>query len=161
MLIVLTQIVLIVSFAITFYQDLNDRKVYWFLFPIIGLCAGVLYFTNTLPELFLISVFYNLSFVFILFSVILLYTKFKLKTSFKNVIGLGDVLLFLALIFGCATISFMVLLPSALIFSLALHLLLSKKQVHKTVPLAGYMSLFFGVAFLGFWFGVIDSIYHI
>jgi hypothetical protein len=55
----------------------------------------------------------------------------------------------------------MVLLSSALVFSLVLHLCLSKFQKTVTVPLAGYISLFFGIVFMGVWSGLINSLYII
>ncbi|MFI1772543.1 hypothetical protein [Thalassobellus citreus] len=140
---------------------MKARQVYWFLFPIVGVCMGVLYFLKTLPELFLASVLMNLVFVSILLGVIFLYAKLKLKTNLKDVIGLGDALLFLFLIFGCANISFVIILTCALIFSLLLHMVVSKEQNQETVPLAGYVSLFFGIIYIGFWLGIIDSLYQI
>ncbi|WP_084647959.1 hypothetical protein [Flaviramulus basaltis] len=95
-----------------------------------------------------------------LLGAVYLYAKLKLKTDFRNIIGLGDILMFFFLIFACASISFMVLLPSALIFSLVLHLMLSESKKNTSVPLAGYMGLFFSITFLGFWSGMIDTIYQ-
>ena len=154
------KILLIVVLVCTAFQDIKERQVYWFLFPIVGICLGVLYFLNTLPELFYVSVLFNLTFVSMLLGVVYLYAKLKLKTNFRNVIGLGDILMFFFLIFACASISFMVLLPSALIFSLVLHLMLSKSSKTSSVPLAGYMGLFFGITFLAFWSGMIDTLYQ-
>ena len=161
MAILLIKIVLIISFGIILFQDMKDRQVYWFLFPIVGLCAGILFYLKTLPELFYLSVILNLLFVSILLGIVFFYTRFKLKIDFSKAIGLGDVLLLFALILGCASISFMVLLPSAFLFSLILHLVISKKQKTNTVPLAGYMSLFFGITYLGFWLGIIDTLYQV
>lgn len=153
------KILLLIALGFITYQDVKDRQIYWFLLPFVGLCAGLIHFVSTLKELFLTSVIVNLIFVSILLLVVLLYTKFKLKTSFKNALGLGDVLFYFAIAFSFSTISFIVIFISALIFSLVLHLTLKSK--HKTVPLAGYMSFFFGLTYLSFWFGVIKSVYQI
>lgn len=161
MLIILIKVVLIITFGIIFFQDIKDRMVYWFLFPLVGLCVGILFFLKTLPELFYTSVLLNLVFVSMLLGIVFLYTKFKLKTTFSHAIGLGDVLFLFTLVFACASVSFMILLPAALIFSLTLHLFLSKNKKNVTIPLAGYMSLFFGITYLGFWFGIIDSLYQV
>ncbi len=161
MVILIIKIGLIVSFGIIFFQDLKYRQVYWFLFPLIGLFVGILFYFKTLPELFYTSVLINLLFVSMLLGIVFFYTKLKLKTKFDNVIGLGDILMFIALIFGSASITFIILLPSALIFSLAIHMVVSKKQKTVTVPLAGYMSLFFGITYLSFWFGIIDTLYQV
>ncbi|WP_299550667.1 general secretion pathway protein [Seonamhaeicola sp.] len=155
------KIILILLFGCILYEDLKYRAVHWFLFPLVGVCIGLLFFLNTLPELFLVSVLNNLVFISILFGVIFLYAQLKLKTGIGQVIGLGDILLIMVLVFGCATVSFIVLLTCAFIFALILHLFLSKKQKTVTVPLAGYISLFFGIAFIGSWAGLINSLYLI
>ena len=161
MLETILKVILILSFCFIFYQDLKNRAVYWFLFPLVGGCTGFLFFFQTVPELFLVSVLFNTIYVSILIGVIFIYTKLKLKKRFSDVIGLGDILLLTAIIFACNMVSFIIMLPCALIFSLAMHLFLSKHQNNKTVPLAGYMSLFYGLAFLGFWFGAINSLYQL
>ena len=155
----LIKIVLIIVFGCILYQDVKERQVYWFLFPASGLCCAVLFYFKTIKELFYLSILINLIVVFILLLTVYLYTKFKIKTGFKNVFGLGDVLLFLALALSFSSVSFIVLFSSALIFSLVLHLVLNKKQT--SVPLAGYMSLFFGFTYLAHWLGFIDSLYNI
>ncbi len=155
------KILLIITLALVFYQDIKERQVYWFLFPVVGLCLGYLFFVETLPELFLTSVIINLLFITTLLCIVFLYARYKLKTSFFKVIGLGDVLFFGVSIFTSASISFIVLFSGALIFSLVLHFVFSKKQAMTTVPLAGYMSAFFGITLLSFWCGLIHAIYQI
>lgn len=155
------KILLVFSFLIVLWQDVQSREVYWFLFPIIGVCCGFLYFLNTMPELFLISIFMNLIFLSILLLVIYLYSKYKLKSSLKTSIGSGDVLLFFALCLSFSSVSFITCFVLSLTFSLVLHLLFKKRDSIKTVPLAGYMSLFFVLVYLGSWTGLIDSLYII
>ena len=142
-------------------QDIKERQVYWFLFPIIGLCAAILFYNNTIPELFYTTVVVNFIFILLLLGAVLLYSKLKLKTSISNTFGLGDGLLFLALIFSFSSISFIILFVFGLIFSLVLHLILNKNSKHQTVPLAGYLSLFFSIAYLAHWFGILKSVYTI
>ncbi len=151
---------LVISFLIVFFQDLKERHVYWFLLPIIGLLSGMLFYQNTLIEIFIISLSMNLLFIALLILVIFLYSKFKLKSDFYKSIGLGDILLFLALTVSFSTVSFIVIFISALIFSLALHLILNKLQKAVTVPLAGYMSLFFLISYVFHWAGYIH-VYNI
>lgn len=103
----------------------------------------------------------NLSFVTILSSVVFLYSRYKLKIPLKEAFGLGDALLFVALVCGLNSVSFIVTFVFALIFSLGMHLVLKKKSTFKTVPLAGYMSLFYIFVYFASWFGLIDSIYYI
>jgi len=156
----IVKIILIVTLGLILFQDVKERQVYWFLFPLVGFCFGVLHFFKTLPELFYTSVSMNILFTSVLLIIVYLYTKLKLKTNFKNAFGLGDVLFFLMVSFSFSTISFVILFICALIFSLVLHLTL-KKQSLTAVPLAGYMSLFFALSYLGHWFGFINSVYSI
>lgn len=148
----LLKIFLIIIFFIILFQDSKDRKVYWFLYPIVGLLA---FFIQIKESAFLISAtnsIVNLAFVFIILSVCYFYTKLKLKKHFTNdVLGIGDILFFIFISFSFASISFVVLFVFSLLFSLLLHLVLKSKNTNKTVPLAGYMSLFFGTIYgLGF-----------
>lgn len=77
----------------------------------------------------------------------------------KNTFGLGDILLFVALAFTFASMSFIIFFIFGLVFSLLLHLLLKHKSKLKTVPLAGYLSLFFSVAYISNWLGFLPTLY--
>jgi hypothetical protein len=143
------------------FQDIKERQVYWFLFPIIGLCAGILLYQNMFLQLFYTTVLMNLAFILVLIGVVYLYSKLKLKTSISETFGLGDGLLFLALVFSFSSISFIILFVFGLIFSLLLHMVLKKRSKHQTVPLAGYLSLFFSIAYLSHWAGILESVYTI
>jgi len=140
-------------------QDIKERKVYWFLFPIIALCSGVLLYKNITSDVYYITIGINYFFVLVLIAVIFLYSKFKIKSSIKDTFGLGDGLLFFALTFTFSNISFMILFVFSLIFSLVIHVVLKKHSKFQTVPLAGYMSLFFALSYIGYWSGIITSVY--
>ncbi len=142
-------------------QDIKERQVYWFLFPMIGLLSGVLLYQNLFPDLFYKTVLLNLAFVGILIAVVFLYSKLRLKTSVLNTFGLGDGLLFLALAFSFSSISFIILFVFGLVFSLVLHLVLKRKSKQTTVPLAGYLSLFFAITYLSHWVDILKSVYLI
>lgn len=156
---VLVKILLIITLGLIFVQDYKDREVFWFLFPIVGLCCGILFYNGTLPELFITSVILNLAFIGILFLVIALYSKLVLKVNIINVFGLGDALLFVGLVFSFSTISFLVIFVFALAFSLIAHISLKRFSKIKSVPLAGYLSLFFGTSYIAFWLGITNSLY--
>lgn len=157
---IILKIVLVSALFLTFVQDLKERKIYWIWIPCIAIASGLLFYTNTLPELFLMSIVLNLCFVSILLLVIFMYARLKLKTNLKHVIGLGDVLLFITFSISFSTVSFIVTFLGALIFSLILHLALKNySQMHTTVPLAGYMSLFFLASFLTHWSGMFVNLY--
>jgi apolipoprotein N-acyltransferase len=89
------------------------------------------------------------------------YIKLRLKVSFKETLGSGDIILFVMLTLAFSNISFYVLFISALVFSLVLHLILNRNKKENDVPLAGYMSGFFMLVFLGFWSGLIDNLYSL
>ena len=142
------KLLLIGVFFLVFFQDNKDRKVYWFLYPIIGILVFVLQIKAISIYPTLINTGFNLGFVSFLLLVCFVYAKLKLKKPLlKEVFGLGDLLFFIAISFSFSIVSFLILFIFALLFSLLLHLVLKHRQSEKTVPLAGYMSLFFGVVY--------------
>lgn len=155
------KLLLIITLVFIAYQDINERLVYWFLFPLLGLVVGVLFYTETLPELFLVSILINLIIVCLFYLVIILHSFFILKKSFREVIGIGDILMFFFLIFTFSSVSFTVTFIGAIFFSYIIHLLLKNNLKNKTVPLAGYMSIFYSITYLAFWSGTVDSLYSI
>lgn len=159
MAISITKSILFIAFLAVFIQDIKERQVSWFLFPIIALCSGVLQYKNIALDILIPTLLINASFISLLLFVVFCYAKLKLKTNINGVFGLGDGLLFFALVFTFSTIPFIILFVFALIFSLVLHLLIKEKTVIQTVPLAGYMSLFFAITYLSHWFGFTHSIY--
>ncbi|WP_369014662.1 hypothetical protein [Flavobacterium anhuiense] len=141
------KLILISLFAIVLYQDFKSRMVYWFLYPIIGILAFTIQ-SNAVPlSVAFVNFAFNLLFVLFLLAVTSIYIKFK-NLDFKNTIGIGDVLFFLFIAASFSIVSFWILFVFSLIFSLLLHLILSNKKDPSTVPLAGYMSLFFGVVYI-------------
>ena len=154
----LIKIILIVSFLSIFFQDFKTRQVYWFLFPLVGFCCGYLHYVTTLKELFLLTILTNFILVSILLFIIVLYVKLKLKAAFKTTFGVGDILFFLAIVFSFPTISFSILFVFSLIFSLLLHFFFKKSEL-ETVPLAGYMSLFYATVYIMHWFGLVNNSY--
>jgi hypothetical protein len=142
------KLLLIITFFLIAYQDTKDRKVYWFLYPAVGILVFLLHINVTSLYSVLINVGFNLFFIAVLILVCYLYAEFKLKKNLlKEVLGLGDILFFAFISFSFSIISFFVLFIFSLLFSLLLHFTLGHKQTEKTVPLAGYMSLFFGTVY--------------
>ena len=159
---ILIKLLLGISFLLIFFQDNKNREVYWFLFPLVAVFCGILFYVNTLFVLFLNALVLNCLFVLILIIIIGLYSRLKLKTSILKTIGLGDILLFFALTFSFSTIAFIIFFISALIFSLGLHVYRTKNMTQNTtVPLAGYMSLFFLMAYTTHWLGFVNILYKI
>lgn len=142
------KILLLSVFFLILYQDCKDRKVYWFLYPAIGVLVFLLQISISPVYSVLINSVFNLLFVAVLLSVCYLYAAFRLKKNLlKEVFGLGDVLFFIFIAFSFSIVSFFILFVFSLFFSLLLHFILKHKQAEKTVPLAGYMSLFFGTVY--------------
>jgi hypothetical protein len=136
---------LITLFLLVFFQDFKDRKVHWFLYPLVGILVLILQMQKVNLYSTLVNVGCNLSFVLILLFVCNLYAKLKLKKPFlSEVFGLGDVLFFIFISFSFSTISFLTLFVFSLVFALVVHQFLKNNHPEETVPLAGYMSLFFG-----------------
>ena len=143
------QLLLLLTFLIVFIQDYRLRLVYWFLYPLIGIfCFWIQMSHNTLIAT-LINSSVNLFFVGFILVTCYGYTKLKLKQDFlKEVFGLGDLLFFVVICFSFSTVSFLILFVFGLFFSLLLHLIVKKGSTNETVPLAGYLSLFFGVIYV-------------
>lgn len=131
---------------IIFFQDVKERRVYWFLFPFIGISLGWLNRLELGTQQFLIQGIVNLGIVLVVLSILFGYAKFKIKRPFNQVFGLGDLLFFLVISFSFPTISFIVLFVGGVLFSGSLHLASFGKK--ETVPLAGYMALFFAICLL-------------
>ena len=142
-------------------QDIKSRLVYWFCFPLIAVCAGALMYQQTTFNQFLWGLGINLLFVSLLIVVVYVYSKLKIKSNIQDTFGLGDALLFFGLAFSFMSVSFIVLFVFGLIFSLVMHLVIKSKLKQDTVPLAGYLSLFFALAYLAYWFGILNSVYSI
>lgn len=141
------KLILLPLLTTVFYQDTKDRLVYWFLYPIIGILVLAIQLHYVPIEIIFVNSTLNLLFVSLLLGVSFTYTCFR-KLSFKSAIGLGDILFFVFISFTFSTVSFIVLFVFSLLFSLLLHFIFQNKNQDKTVPLAGYMALFFGVVYI-------------
>ncbi|WP_163408511.1 general secretion pathway protein [Flavobacterium ajazii] len=139
--------ILVIVFALVLYQDFKSRLVYWFLYPIMGVLAFTIQLGNVPLEIAFTNFGFNLLFVILILAVSAAYIKFR-NLELKNTIGLGDVLFFIFIAGAFSIVSFLVLFVFSLVFSLMLHLVLNNRKKQATVPLAGYMSLFFGVVYI-------------
>lgn len=138
------KILLVCILLLIFFQDVKKQMVSWFLFPVTAVLFGILHFFSVNEYSFYIAVITNFLIILIVLSVLFLYSRFKLKEKFVNgSFGLGDLLFFLALCFAFPTLTFTILFVFSVLFSLVLHLFLKKKYKFTTVPLAGFMALFY------------------
>ncbi|TRW27071.1 general secretion pathway protein [Flavobacterium zepuense] len=139
---------LIVVLLLIFWQDTKERLVLWFLYPLVGVVAYMLHAKTigVLPSI--VNTGLNLVFVLIILSISYLYiVVIKRRKYLNESIGAGDLLFFVSLPFAFATVAFTLLFVFSLLFSLLLHMIFKNRQVDKTVPLAGYMALFFATVY--------------
>ncbi|WP_146052751.1 hypothetical protein [Aquimarina sp. I32.4] len=148
----MVKILSLVVLAAIAYQDLSDRKVYTFVFPVLIGLLGYLHYQSVEIITFISAICINIAMLAIIIGLLYLYTIVKIKRPFfEEVFGMGDVLFFVALAIGFPTMTFIILFVFSLIFSLLVWLVLKKRAKHDSVPLAGYMSIFFGVLFIMQW----------
>lgn len=133
---------LLILSAITI-QDFLERKVFIWLFVGIGLLMPLLYLTKTNTLSYFINIAYNLVILFVIISVLFIYSKLKLKQPLLSGLGLGDILFFFIIAISFPLPSFLVLFSCSLIFSMILFFLLRSRLKNKHVPLAGLQALFF------------------
>lgn len=142
------------------YQDIKDRAVSWFWFPVLAVVLGILHYSNSFFELFILHSFINLGFVILVVLLLYGYIKFRGKHEFSKAIGRGDLVMFIALSPSMASISFIVCFVFSILLALVLSLIFNKND-EKHIPLAGYMSLFFLIIYLAHWSGFIEQLYTI
>lgn len=125
-----------------FFQDLKFRAVYWFLFPIVlGLSIWIGLTTSNFENMMW-------SFFFFIFSMggLTLYLSIKerrLINISKGYFGLGDILFLIVIIPIFPFHIYLVFFTLGTIMSLLIHgIVLSIAKGDKTIPYAGYMSLF-------------------
>ena len=155
------QIIVISSLLVIFYQDFKERLVYWWLFPITGIIFALIHLNKVGMSQFLIHIAFTMTIVSLLLGVLWVYIKLRPgNLRFKDALGLGDILFLIALALGFSPISFMTLIVFGFLFTLVLHQLLQVKQ-KKTVPLAGYLALFFTGVLIFHAFGGYPDLYMI
>jgi Flp pilus assembly protein protease CpaA len=145
------------------YQDIKQREVWNYHFILFGIIGTFLFFSDSLSiEFYLLSILINV----LLVVLILLLTKISMKVIFKrdsNYLGLGDVFFFFAFAVSFPTMTFINFFVFAILFTFVSHLLVKKifKPDHKTIPLAGFMSIFLVCIYLANWFGFYQPLYSL
>lgn len=168
MLGVVVKIAVMASLFAIIYQDIKDRTVYWWLFLLSALGLATLHMLNVGWLQFGIHSIINSAIIGLILLILLGYSRFKMQADgLQDVFGLGDILFLFALAIGFSTVSFITFFVFGLLFSLALHIvlsyLLSRKRstedIDATVPLAGYLALFFSGILVVHWSGFYDDLY--
>lgn len=140
MLILLSQISIL---GLTAFQDFKERAISIFIIPaLIG--VGVLHAIEN--GLLLADIFASTAFVSVQLLLVYLYFSIK-KRSFKidftnSYLGLGDILFFYAIVPFFGFYDFVIMLTGGLVFSLLAHYIYSLFYKTKTIPLAGWLSIF-------------------
>ena len=140
----------ILLFGVTAYQDFKDRAISWYL-PVliffVGLSGAFLNDTLLWED-------YLASFCFVVLQIVGLYGYLAVKNKSIKInltgdfLGLGDLLFFVAMIPYFNFKEYIVLLILGMVLSL-----LAQKIVHifrrsDSIPLAGWLSVFYGVYIL-------------
>lgn len=140
MLILISQISIL---GLTAFQDFRERAISWIILPIL-LGLGILHaIENTLQ---LADIIGSFCFVSLQILFVYLFFVFKNKTSkidFRNqYLGIGDILFFFVIIPFFEFYEYILILTSGLIFSLVAHFIYNLFYKTKTIPLAGWLSIF-------------------
>ncbi|MEP1490158.1 MAG: prepilin peptidase [Algibacter sp.] len=142
-MILYTSLFLIVILVFVFFQDLKKRTIHVALPVILFLLALVINYSSI--DLKFNTMLYNIVFITINILGLVLYFSYKNRGFINPIdtyIGLGDVVFFLAITPLFNLKPFILFFVSGLLFSLLLHVSLSLFKQVKTIPLAGYLSLF-------------------
>lgn len=147
----------LILLLIIFYQDVKERLVSLAVLLITIALGAFLYFKSSFFYIYLFNILTNLLLLLAIIFVIYLYSKLKLKKPFFYSIALGDILFFIILAVSFPTIAFLILFSTSLLFSLMLFLILKSGLAKKTVPLAGFQSLFlFLILFINLIFNIVN-----
>ncbi|TGV01059.1 hypothetical protein [Flavivirga rizhaonensis] len=143
MILNLEYILLVIALLFVLYFDTKKRTIHVIL-PVLIFCFSAL-INYTSSDLRLADIIYNIGFLLINIFGLILYFSLKAKkfvNPIDHLIGLGDILFFIAITPLFKLEIFIPFFIVGLLFSLLLYgtILLLKKI--KTIPLAGYLALY-------------------
>jgi hypothetical protein len=145
--VLLLKILTIAILLSIFLQDLRDRSVHWFLFPLLVVTITCIRLLNhfVLSE-FEQSVIINIGFVVLQLLILTIYFSIKNKKWINitgQLLGLGDILFLLSISFYLSVLNFLffyiVSLVGVLLLWVGWQAVSAKKN--KFIPLAGFQSL--------------------
>ena len=136
------KILFILVLLFIFFQDLKFRAVYWFLFPIVLVLSVWVGLDLTNIE----NMLWSLSFFLFSMGFLTLYMSLrqgKLINITKGFFSWGDILFLLAIIPLFSFYLYLMFFTLGTIGTLLVHgIVLTVSKGEKTIPFAGYMSLF-------------------
>lgn len=141
-MIVVLKILWIVILAWLCYQDIKERKISLLMLITGILLGGAIHYFYQQPIVWLSNIAANCAFVGVVFGILGLYAKFKMKRPIFEVFGQGDLVFFIVLAVSLPILSFLMVFVFSTIFSLLIFMLLKQKLGAETVPLAGLQSVF-------------------
>lgn len=144
------------------FQDFKERRVSLILF-ISYLISGILIFYLKCNSLyfFVFTLLSNLIIILSILFTILIFSKYIIKKAFFSLIGLGDILFFIAFSFSFPTFTFLNFFIFSIIFTFAIHFLFKLITPSKlsTIPLAGGMAIFVMCVYFLYWTGINTTIF--
>lgn len=160
----LLRVLLVLTLVVIFFQDIKERRVWFFLFLVFPICGASLFCLGANNDFF----FWNsilINSCIVLFMLVGIYTYLYIckKGTIKEALGLGDILFFFGIGVSFPPISFINFFVFAILFTFVFYIILRKftNNQLETVPLAGSMALFFLCVYTIYWLGFYDSIYNL
>ena len=140
----------IVLFGVTAYQDFKDRAISWYL-PLLILLLGLIgAFVN--ETILWRDYLASLSFVVLQIAGLYVYLAIKKKSIKINLtgdfLGWGDLLFFVAMIPYFEFKEYVVLLITGMVLSLLAQKIVQFFYRSDSIPLAGWLSVFYGLYML-------------
>ena len=140
----------IVLFGVTAYQDFKDRAISWYLPLLILLLGLVSAFVN--ETILWIDYLASLSFLVLQIAGLYVYLAIKKKSIKINLtsdfLGWGDLLFFVAIIPYFGFKEYVVLLITGMVLSLLAQKIVQIFYRSDSIPLAGWLSVFYGLYML-------------
>lgn len=130
------------------YQDFKDRLVSIFLLLSGIILGGWIHFLNQNIWSFFTNISFNLLVIIIVFSILFLYAKYKMKQDVFETFGQGDLLFFLLIAMSFPIVSFLMIFVFSMVFSLLIYIFIKNNLKERTVPLAGLQSVFLVICIL-------------
>ena len=133
--------ILFISFGLMVFQDIKYRHIHIGL-PILVFAASVYVYRNSIS---IWEVLNTAFFILINFVAITMYFSIKnskFQNPFKRYIGIGDLLFLIAVIPLFSFRNYVLFFISGMIVSLLLYVVFQNRSSQKTIPLAGYLSLY-------------------
>ncbi len=143
LILTITNIILIILLVGISYQDIRSRQIHIFLLSILLLNTIILnHLTNGLSYIDTVKIV-----GFVLINIIGLFIYYSLKSRklinpIDKFLGLGDIIFLIAVSPLFTLNKFILFFITGLLFSLFTHLIIKNFSEKKTIPLAGYLSIY-------------------